>query len=206
MTNGAKAGPCSGRLLRRVLLVLSFLPAIAFAQTASPTPPAKKASTHRANELTLAGLRPGRDTLARAALVNKPFGAGKELPGEQTAWFDACREISLIVDRDKEKRVQVIRIGEWTGATADCGKTPPSPWKTGLGLRVLDATSKAVALYGEPDSRSPSTRNGQSLELWYYAFDWAGENVPQVMEVLCTREGDGKPGRVVEITLAAPSL
>jgi hypothetical protein len=26
------------------------------------------------------------------------------------------------------------------------------------------------------------------------------------MEVLCTREADGKPGRVVEITLAGPSL
>jgi len=26
------------------------------------------------------------------------------------------------------------------------------------------------------------------------------------MEVLCTKEADGKPGRVVEITLAAPSL
>jgi hypothetical protein len=42
--------------------------------------------------------------------------------------------------------------------------------------------------------------------LWYYAFDWAGADVPQVMEVLCTREADGKPGRVVEITLAGPSL
>jgi hypothetical protein len=26
------------------------------------------------------------------------------------------------------------------------------------------------------------------------------------MEVLCTREKDGQPGQVVEITLAAPSL
>jgi hypothetical protein len=42
--------------------------------------------------------------------------------------------------------------------------------------------------------------------LWYYAFDWAGPDVPQVMEVVCTREKDGQAGRVVEITLAAPSL
>jgi hypothetical protein len=42
--------------------------------------------------------------------------------------------------------------------------------------------------------------------LLYYAFDWAGADVPQVMEVVCTLEEDGKPGRVVEITLAAPSL
>jgi len=58
----------------------------------------------------------------------------------------------------------------------------------------------------EPDSRSPSTKDGQPLELMYYPFDWAGPDVPQVMEVLCTKEADGKPGRVVEITLAAPSL
>ena len=83
---------------------------------------------------------------------------------------------------------------------------PPSPWKTGLGLRVNDLAPKVVQLYGPPDSKSPSTRDGQPLELWYYAFDWAGPDVPQVMEVLCTREQDGKPGRVVEITLAAPSL
>jgi hypothetical protein len=61
-------------------------------------------------------------------------------------------------------------------------------------------------LYGQPDSKSPSTRDGQPLELWYYAFDWAGSDVPQVLEVLCTREANGKPGQVVEITLAAPSL
>ncbi len=40
----------------------------------------------------------------------------------------------------------------------------------------------------------------------YYAFDWAGPDVLQVMEVLCTREMNGQPGRVEEITLVAPSL
>ena len=63
-----------------------------------------------------------------------------------------------------------------------------------------------MRLYGEPDSRSPSTKGGQRLELLYYAFDWAGPDVPQVMEVLCTVEKDGMPARVVEITLAASSL
>jgi hypothetical protein len=37
-------------------------------------------------------------------------------------------------------------------------------------------------------------------------MDWARADVPQVMEVLCTPEKDGKPGSVVEITLAAASL
>jgi len=42
--------------------------------------------------------------------------------------------------------------------------------------------------------------------LLYYAFDWAGPEVPQVMEVVCTAPKDGTPGKVVEITLAAGSL
>jgi len=42
--------------------------------------------------------------------------------------------------------------------------------------------------------------------LLYYAFDWAGPDVPQVMEVVCTAPKDGSSGRVAEITLAAGSL
>ncbi|MBS1840842.1 MAG: hypothetical protein JST77_08330 [Acidobacteria bacterium] len=77
---------------------------------------------------------------------------------------------------------------------------------TGSGLAVSDPAERVVLLYGEPTSRSPSTKNGQPLELLYYAFDWAGPDVPQVMEVVCTVPKDGTPGRVVEITLAAGSL
>jgi hypothetical protein len=73
-------------------------------------------------------------------------------------------------------------------------------------LPLEDSASRVMDIYGKRDSRSPSTKGGQQLELLYYAFDWAGPDVPQVMEVLCTMEKDGKPGRVVEITLAAPSL
>jgi hypothetical protein len=182
------------------------MPGIALAQLPSARPLAKKATGHRANELTLAGLRPGRDSLARAAQLNRHFGNGKEAAGDQTVWFDSCRDLTLTIDTDKQKLVQVVRAGVWGGSTTGCAGVSPSAWKTGLGLRVGDATPRLEKLYGPPDSKSPSTRNGQPLELWYYAFDWAGESVPQVMEVLCTREQDGKAGRVVEITLAAPSL
>jgi hypothetical protein len=63
-----------------------------------------------------------------------------------------------------------------------------------------------IELYGQPGTRGPSTKDGQQLELFYYAFDWAGPDVPQVMAVLCTPEKSATPGRVVEITLMAPSL
>jgi len=198
---------CSGRLLRRALFVLFSTATVIAAQTqTTPKPAAKKAAVHRANEVTLAGMRPGRASLTQAAIVNKEFGKGKSLPGDQTVWYDACRDLSLTIDSDGQEQVQVIRAGTWAGSTADCMVKTASPWKTGLGLRVGDPVTKLASLYGPPDSKSPSTRDGQPLELWYYAFDWAGPDVPQVMEVLCTREKEGQPGRVVEITLAAPSL
>jgi hypothetical protein len=56
------------------------------------------------------------------------------------------------------------------------------------------------------DSRSPSTKGGQQLELLLQTFDGADPDVPQVMEMLWTPEKDGKPGRVAQITLAAPNL
>ena len=48
----------------------------------------------------------------------------------------------------------------------------------------------------------PATLDGREFELLFYAFDWAGSDVPQVMEITCDR----KNGRVWKITLAYPSL
>ena len=203
--------PCSGLLLaltkeggRALFFFCVLVVPFAAAQT-NRKPIPKKISTSRANEFTLAGLRPGRDKLSRAVQMYKSIDPKSSTNDSQIVWKDVCRKQILAIDFDVEKKIQVIRAGT-VPLTGDCLSVPPSPWKTGLGLRVGDSAVKVVQLYGQPDSKSPSTRDGQPLELWYYAFDWAGPDVPQVMEVLCTREKDGQPGRVVEITLAAPSL
>jgi hypothetical protein len=193
---------CSGRLLRRTV-VLSFLVAPLATAQAVHQQPAKNATAHRANELTLAGLRPGRDTLSRAMQLYHTVDP-KSSNDSQTVWLDTCARHLLTVDIDDDKKIQVIRTG-LNPTPAKCRAVGMNVWKTGHGLGVGDTTARLAQLYGEPDSKSPSTRDGQPLELWYYAFDWAGPDVPQVMEVLCTRE-EGQPGRVVEITLAAPSL
>ncbi len=76
---------------------------------------------------------------------------------------------------------------------------------TGHGLRLFHPCDKVVEIYGQPSSRRPSTKDGRELEL-LYQFDWAGPDVPQVMEVLCT-SGEREGSRtVVEIMLAAGSL
>ena len=193
-----------GRALRRALFLTGVVTALACGQPA-PRPMAKRAAAVHANELTLAGLRPGVDTVSRAIAKYKGPGTGKK--GEtQFSWEDVCRVESLFLDTDVSGRVETIRVASHQKSTiADCDKTPRSPWRTGRGLAVHDSARRVIELYGEPDSRSPSTRDGQPLELWYYQFDWAGADVPQVMEVLCTKK-DGQPSQVVEITLAAPSL
>jgi hypothetical protein len=210
---------CSGRLAHfgeRAFWGLCLITMIATAETVAhpfrgegfQKPSPKAAGAKKANELTLAGLRPGRDTTARLFRLYPNFKSSATTQDGQISWEDACRQERLTVDVDSSKNVQVIRVARLEGSQmAGCGTaSSASRWKTGLGLHILDQSQNVIQLYGEPDSRSPSTKDGQPLELWYYAFDWAGPDVPQVMEVVCTREKDGQAGRVVEITLAAPSL
>ncbi len=197
----------NGCFLRRALGGWFLVASVAIAQTAQQ-PVAKKVAVQRANEFMLAGLRPGRDTLTRAMGLYKKADESSAVADSQLSWTDKCRHQRLTLDYDKQKKVEVVRV-TWLPEFESTNCEPPpalSSWRTGLGLRIYDSERKLVQLYGQPDSKSPSTRDGQPLELWYYAFDWAGPDVPQVMEVLCTREKDRQPGRVVEITLAAPSL
>lgn len=189
----------------RALFMILFLATPAHAQNASKKVTARPPA-HRINELRLAGLRPGRDTKAKAfELYGKPNGKDGQA-GVTLIWGATCQTQTLSIDVDESNKIQIIRTSEVSWGLGDCVERTPGAWRTGNGLRVGDSAGKVAELYGQPDSRSPSTRDGQPLELWYYAFDWAGADVPQVMEVLCTREAGGKPGRVVEITLAAPSL
>jgi hypothetical protein len=189
------------RLLAGVSAVLLVVPAIAAnQQSANRQNPAR-----RANELTLAGIRPGRDKIARVFNMYGKAKTGRK--GEtQFSWVH-CQPEVLFVTTDQAGVVQETRVDlRQDVLELDCERKPEIAWKTGKRLENGDLASRVLRLYGEPDSRSPSTKDGQRLELLYYAFDWAGPDVPQVMEVLCTVENDRMPARVVEITLAASSL
>ena len=155
----------------------------------------------RNHETTLGGMVPGRTSFRQAAAI-----LGKATVG--SSWRARGGD-EITVDLDEKKLVQTVRMTR--DASAENGDCPGcviegQVWKTGLGLRLGSPEDLVIRLYGKPDSRSPSTKGGQQLELLYYAFDWAGPDVPQVMEVLCTVGKNGAPGRVVEITLAASSL
>jgi hypothetical protein len=162
---------------------------------------------HQPNETLLAGLRPGRDTFAMAEKRFKAKNLSDEPNSGSKEWRDDCSGRSIRLEVDAKSVIQSVTLttlGTQEGKCSD--RRPdfldPKFWLTGLGLRMGDSQDRVVGLYGEPNSSGPASKNGQELELLYYQFDWAGSDVPQVMEILCARDS----GRVVEMTLAFPSL
>ncbi len=170
------------------------------------------AAPKRANELTLAGLRPGRDTLGTAeARYKAKYRKGAPASGEAAEWADECTGRALSLELGQNNVVQSITVTA-LGRLSPPGKAACREtlrdllqtrlWKTGRGLKLGDPRDRVAELYGEPNSSGPSAKGTRELELLFYAFDWAGADVPQVMEISCDRA----TGRVVEITLAFPSL
>jgi len=174
--------------------------AAARSQNASPAP------EDRANELTLAGLRPGRDTLAGA---RHRYGSKdvSDLSDGTKQWRDACTGHAIVLEVGANDVIQSVTISAIASEAGACsgrhGDTlHEDQWQTGHGLRLGDPEDRVTELYGDPNSSGPSVKAKHELELLYYPFDWAGSSVPQVMEVLCARASS----RVMETTLAYPSL
>jgi len=159
------------------------------------------------NETLLAGLRPGRDTFAVAEKRFKLKNLAESQDSEIKEWRDDCSGRSIRLELDAKSTIQSITITTLGFQEGKCSDKrveflDPKNWVTGTGLRIGDPQDRIIDYYGEPNSSGPAAKNGQELELMSYQFDWAGSDVPQVMEVLCARD----TGRVVEITLEFPSL
>jgi hypothetical protein len=168
---------------------------------------ASQNSAHLTNETLLAGLRPGRDTFAMAEKRFKSKNHSGDKDSGYEEWRDECSGRSIRLELDAKSVIQSITITMLGSKQGNCSERRPDfldakNWVTGLGLRLGDPQDRIVGLYGEPNSSGPAAKNGQELALMFYQFDWAGSDVPQVMEVLCARD----TGRVVEVTLAFPSL
>ena len=194
-------------------------PAHPFPATSPATSPANAPSTARkprANELTLAGLRPGRDTRAMAlARFHKPWAGDPDSePDSDTSavWRDLCRNREVRMDFGENDVIESITVSIIAGPIYDCAPgasgapgaatMPMEAWRTGRCLSLGELRSRVLVVYGPPESQGPSSEQGDEAEFLYYAFDWAGSEVPQVLEVTCNK----KSGRVVQITLAAESL
>jgi hypothetical protein len=185
-------------------LLLAAAAAAAFARSQAPN--ASAALATRANELTLAGLRPGHDTLNEA---KRRYGAKmlSDAPDGTQQWRDACTGHAIMLETTANSVIQSVTISALAPDTGSCAGRHgdllhEDQWQTGRGLRLGDPQDRVTLLYGDPNSSGPSVKGKHELELLFYAFDWAGSSVPQVMEVFCARDS----GRVMEITLAYPSL
>jgi hypothetical protein len=168
---------------------------------------AAQGEAHHVNETLLAGLRPGRDTFAIAEKRFKPRNLSENRDSGYKEWRDECSGRTIRLELDAKSVIQSVTITTLGPQTGKCSERraeflDQKNWVTGLGLRIGDSQDRVTSFYGEPNSSGPASKNGQDLALMFYQFDWAGSEVPQVMEVLCARD----TGRVVEITLAFPSL
>jgi hypothetical protein len=162
----------------------------------------------RVNELTLAGLRPGHDKIFAPA---KEFRDLTHDPAVTDAyvWGDICTHRELRVEADGNGVVNIVTVGSKykPEIMAKCVASVLDPKRlkliaSGRGLQLGDACGRIEEIYGMAESRTPSVAGSDKLELYLYKFDWAGADVPQVMEVSC----DASSQTVTEITLAAATL
>jgi hypothetical protein len=162
----------------------------------------------RVNELTLAGLRPGRDKISAPTKEFRDLEQDSAIT-DAYVWGDICTHRELRVEADTDGVVKTVTVGAKykPDIMAKCAASVSEPKRlkliaSGHGLQLGDACGRIEEIYGKAESRGPSVKGSDKLELYLYTFDWAGPDVPQVMEVSC----DAATQTVAEITLAAPSL
>jgi hypothetical protein len=162
----------------------------------------------RVNELVLAGLRPGHDKVPASAKEFRDLELDSSVT-DAYVWGDICTHRELRVEVDASGVVKTVTVGASykLEIMAKCAASSMDPKRlkliaSGHGLQLGDTCGRIEEIYGKPESRSPSAKGNDKLELYLYTFDWAGPDVPQVMEVSCNASSQ----TVVEITLAASSL
>jgi hypothetical protein len=162
----------------------------------------------RVNELTLAGLRPGHDTISAPAKEFRELTLDAAVT-DAYVWGDICTHRELRVEADASGGVKTVSVASKykPEIMAKCAASVLDPKRlkliaSGHGLQLGDACARIEEMYGKAESRSPSVAGSDKLELYLYKFDWAGTDVPQVMEVSC----DASSQTVAEITLAAATL
>jgi hypothetical protein len=164
----------------------------------------------RVNELTLAGLRPGHDAILTPAKEFRELTLDAAVT-DAYVWGDVCthRELRVEADASSGGLVKTVSVGlkYKPEIMAKCVASVLDPKRlgriaSGHGLQLGDACGRIEEMYGKAESRSPSVAGSDKLELYLYKFDWAGTDVPQVMEVSC----DASSQTVAEITLAAATL
>lgn len=151
-------------------------------------------------ELTLAGLRPGRDRLAQAIkLFGKRYTEAYENTPDLLLWADPKKQLYVRVELTPEKVIDAVTVSSYGPEDAPASTLPALAAASGRGLRLGDPMEKTVQLYGQPYFQGPSTEGGRELTLMVHKFS-ASEDQPQVLET----SYDPRTRRLVKITLSFP--
>ncbi len=195
-TSGAAAAS------RRLVLILTCGLVLAAAHAQDPASSADHPPGN-VNELTLAGLRPGRSTIpmAEAKLGRRwrhPSGDEKDL----YVWCDRRSHLKLQLETKPGGTIQVVtveRMPASAGDAAACDAALPSALaRTGRGVALGDDSRRLEHTYGTPFFTGPSNWRGENVHLIVYNFSWAGADKPQILE-----SSFDSAGRLVKMTLSA---
>jgi len=160
------------------------------------------------NEMTLAGLRPGRDSLAVAQKhYRAKYSSRDDNSSGEKQWSDGCTGHRLTLNLDSDGVIRRITVSALMPIEGKCesGRVEAldeKDWVTGRGLHLGDPQDRVSELYGEPNSSGPSVKGDTEVEFLNYPLDKAGSEGPQTMEIFCARD----TGKVVEITLGSSGL
>lgn len=151
------------------------------------------------NELTLAGLRPGRSTLHEAV---RHFGAHWLHPTPQETdlylWSDPARHLLISVEVNRQGEIRVVSVTRTDRDTSTPSALPVRAETTGRGVRLGDTEQKLRHVYGKPFFEGPSSLGGHDVHLIVYNFSWAGAGKPQILE-----SSFDSTGHLVKMTLSA---
>lgn len=180
----------------RALFVLLALSVFVGAQGAGNNPDHPAGNV---NELTLAGLRPGRSTLHEAIRL---YGRHWFHPTPQETdiylWMDPARHLLLSAEVNTQGQIRVVSVTRTDRTAPARSVLPVRAEATGRGVRLGNMEQRLRQVYGKPFFEGPSSLDGRDVHLIVYNFSWAGTDKPQILE----SSFDGA-GHLVQMTLSA---
>lgn len=153
------------------------------------------------NELTLAGLRPGRSTIAQAEAL---WGKGWQHPARDEddifIWCDARAGLQLHLEAAPGGLIHVVTVSRMPPAPAprSCSATlEVRKLRTGRGVHLGATPVQLLRVYGKPFFTGPSSWNGRDVRMIVFNFSWAGTGKPQILESTFWQ------GKLAKMTLSA---
>jgi hypothetical protein len=162
------------------------------------------------NELEIAGLRPGQDTMRKAYhRFGKNLVTNELSQSGSVVWLDVCNHQMLTVSFDTNDIILGVRIQHTPGVTmADCDVRSYSRnvrsrmGGTGHGLLFGDRCDRVQQLYGSPHSDDHSASGTQESNSFVYHFDRGSKGSQLTLEITC--DPASKTVKTIELTAPGP--